>query len=166
MGRELRIRVREDRTPPQFDGLEGFEVDDEEWRLSLDAHRDLLVELTGVEPDGDLMLQELVTIRARLEGYIERTSRPAKGAVEGPVDEDRDRSQGRVKRFLEWLRTAIAWIGRDRFDEGTARKDDEGASYSDERIRHLAAAFRAAADARRREIAGPNAASAGQPAAD
>ncbi|RKD93669.1 hypothetical protein [Halopiger aswanensis] len=164
MGRELRIRVSDARTPPQVADLEGFEVGDGEWRLSLDAHRDLLVDLTGVEPDGDLGLQDLVTIRARLEGYIERTSRPAKGAAAETVDEDRNRSAGWIERVLEWLRAAIVRTGGERADEG--RKDDGEVHYSEERVRCLAAIFRAAADARRREITGPSAAPTGQTAAD
>lgn len=177
MGRELRIRVREDRTPPQFDeleGLEGFEVDDGEWRLSLDPHRELLVELTGVEPDGDLTLQELVTVRARLEGYVERAKRPADRANDRPGDGDRERKRTRNRdraaanplwRLLEWVRAVVSRGGRNRSDEAADRRPDDEIPYAADRVRALASVFRAAADARRRDVA-PNAASASRSAAN
>lgn len=177
MGAELRIRVTEDRVPPEIGDLDGLAVDDEEWRLSLEAHRDLLVELTGVEPDGDLTLQELVTIRARLEGYVERTSRSAERAIAEATDSDtdqvetrarnrnRDRSLWGVGRFLEWLRTVVGSVGGARPDETTA-SDDEASQYPEETVRALAAVFRAAADAERRERTEPTAAPTGRTAAD
>lgn len=171
MGGELRIRVAADRTPPQLDGLE---VDDGEWRLSLDAHRDLLLDLTGVDPDGVLALRDLVTIRARLEGYVERERRPAErtgGSDATRAEPSRDRASGAPLGFLrgvlERLRAALSRGGSDRSDgdEAADRRSDDP-PYPVATVRKLAAVFRAAADARRREIVAANAARTADGSAD
>ena len=173
MGGELRIRIEGDRTPPQLDGLE---VGDGEWRLSLEAHRDLLRDLTGIDPDEDLTLQELVTIRARLEGYVERTKRPAEAEAadgdERPTEPERNRKHEReadrasrnplraLGRVLERLRAAVSRgeTSRSSADGSAARNSESDGEppYSAERARQLAAVFRAAAAARRRDIVAAN----------
>lgn len=155
MGRELRIRVAGDRLPPQIEGLEG---DEQRWRLSLETHRDLLCDVAGVEPTDELTLQELVTIRARLEGYVEREKRPAERAAERSTDRnqkggrDREGSSNRLLfRLLERLCAVLSLVCRDQSTDATSQQSDQP-TYPVETVQGLAVVFRAAAVARRREI--------------
>lgn len=159
MGRELRIRIGGDRTPPQ---IEGLEVDEQQWRLSLETHCDLLRDVAGVEPTDELTLQELVTIRARLEGYVEREKRPAERAADRSTDQGREGSSSGLLQWLrERLRALRSLVGRGQSTDGTAQQSDEP-TYSVETVQGLAAVFRAAAAARRREIAAANTESASE----
>lgn len=153
MGGELPIRVDGERMPPPVEGLDG---EDGQWRLSLEPHRDLLVDITGVDPTGELTLRELETIRARLEGYVEcekRTSGVPAGATT-EADATRDRSPAdRLRRLLSLLVDRVPLVGTASDDrDSSERRPDARQSYSVDRVQRLARAFRAAIDARQREI--------------
>ena len=153
MGGELRICVNEERMPPPVEGLDG---DEGEWRLSLEPHRDLLVDITGVEPTDELTRRELETIRARLEGYVEREKRTS-GELAGRANEaegTRNRSPAdRLRRFLAPLIDRVPLVGTATADrDSSERRSDAQQSYSPETVQQLAQVFRAAIDDRQREL--------------
>ncbi|QRV17109.1 hypothetical protein JMJ58_09675 [Haloterrigena salifodinae] len=149
MGGELRICVNEERMPPPIEGLDG---DEGKWRLSLEPHRDLLVDITGVEPTDELTRRELETIRARLEGYVEREKRTAGESARRVNEAEGDRARSpvdRLRRLLALLVGCVPLVGT-----ATADRDSSDAqqSYSPETVQQLAQVFRAAIDDRQREI--------------
>ncbi|WP_126664110.1 hypothetical protein [Haloterrigena salifodinae] len=153
MGGELRICVNEERMPPPIEGLDG---DEGKWRLSLEPHRDLLVDITGVEPTDELTRRELETVRARLEGYVEREKRTA-GESAGRVNEaegDRARSPAnRLRRLLALLVGRVPLVGTATADRDSSEcRTNPQQSYSPETVQQLAQVFRAAIDDRQREI--------------
>lgn len=54
-------------SPPDVAGLA---VVQGQWRLTVEQHCDLILDITGVDPTADLDLQKLATVTARLEGYV------------------------------------------------------------------------------------------------
>lgn len=151
MGGELRVRVAEDRTPPP---IEGLDAEDGEWRLSLEAHRDLLVDVTGVEPTDDLPLRDVETMRARLEGYVEREKR-ARPSDETAAPATEERTATPFQRLVSLLADLLPRVGARADANARApgeRRSEARRSYSVERIRRLAAVFRLAIETRRREI--------------
>lgn len=150
MGGERRFCSADEQTPPP---VEGLDVDDGRCRLALEPHRDLLVDITGIEPTGELTLQELVTMRARLEGYIERKEQVA----DGRADEQRavqDNSPATsFRRLISLLLDLVPLVGTT---ETSEQQTDERRPYSVETVQQLAQVFRAAADARRNEVASAN----------
>lgn len=153
MGGELRIRVDEGRMPPPVTGLD---AEDGVWRLSLEPHRDLLVDIAGVEPADELTRRELETVRARLEGYVEREKRSSGGPAEraNEAEGTRDRSPAdRLRRLLALLVDRVPLVGTATADrDSSERRTDARQSYSPETVQQLAQVFRAAVDDRQREI--------------
>lgn len=140
------------REPPS---VEGLEVVDGRWRLATDVHHELLVDVTGVDPRGGLTLQELATITARLEGYVEAAKRTPEPT---PATEPRTAILpdhwlvGPVQRFVTLLRRVLP--GRQRRasrSPGTERRAEP--EWAVERVHKLSKVFRAATDARRQTIA-------------
>ena len=150
MGGELRIRLADERTPPS---VEGLEADDGEWTLSLESHRDLLIDIAGVEPTGELTLRELETIRARLEGYVEREKRASAGIADSTAREERARGPSPLRRLVGRLLDVIPSVGtRLRGSKASERPTGSQRSYSVSRVQRLAEVFRVAIDARRADI--------------
>ncbi|NUB90039.1 hypothetical protein HTZ84_17820 [Haloterrigena sp. SYSU A558-1] len=150
MGGELRIRVDEERMPPP---VEGHDAEDDVWRLSLEHHRDLLLDITGVDPTGELTLRELETIRARLEGYVEREKRASAGIADSTAREERARGPSPLRRLVGRLLDVIPSVGtRLRGSKASERPAGSQRSYSVSRVQRLAEVFRIAIDARRAEI--------------
>ncbi|ADB62583.1 hypothetical protein Htur_3721 [Haloterrigena turkmenica DSM 5511] len=153
MGGELSIRVDGERTPPP---VEGLDAEDGVWRLSLEPHRDLLVDITGVEPTDEFTRRELETVRARLEGYVEREKRTPDESA-GRANEaagDHARSPvDRLRRLLALLVGRVPLVGTVTADRDSSdRRTDAQRSYSPETAQQLARVFRAAIDDRQREI--------------
>ena len=154
MGGELRVRVADERTPPPVDGLE---TDDEEWALSLEAHRELLVDIAGVDPTAELTLRDLETIRARLEGYVEREKRASAGSAPSTARRERTRDPAPLRRLLGRLLDVGPFAGtRARSPDSSERPAGSRRSYSVTRVQRLARVFRVAIDARRAEIPSAN----------
>lgn len=147
MGGELRIHIADERTPPQ---IEGLEADGEQWALSLEVHRELLIDIAGVEPTGELTLRELETIRARLEGYVEREKRASTGTGESTARGAQRRGPASLRRLLGRLLDAVPFVGTS--SRSSERAAGSRRSYSVSRVQRLAEVFRIAIDARRGEI--------------
>ncbi|ELZ21677.1 hypothetical protein C477_05024 [Haloterrigena salina JCM 13891] len=151
MGGELKIRVNEERMPPP---VEGLDAEDGVWRLSLEPHRDLLVDIAGVEPTDELTRRELETVRARLEGYVEREKRTTTEDVD-PTDErepTRESAGDRLRRLLSRLLGIVPLVEAVRARESSDRRGRTDGSYSVQRVRRLAQVFRAAIATRRADI--------------
>lgn len=132
--------------------VEGVEVVDGKWRLSVAAHEDLLRAITGVDR-GELKLQELATITARLEGYVERGRRvtPASASAAGTASDETVTESGgsdpstQLRRRLSPVRSGARSRTRDSDSEQqpSSERDDI------ERVHELSRFFRAALDGRR-----------------
>lgn len=136
--------------------VEGIEAVDGEWRLAVAAHGDLIRMIAGVDPCGELDLQELATITARLEGYVERKRRvtpPSVSTAGASGDETATESAGtdlltRLRRWLSsvWNRAGSHPQDSDPGQETTVKQ------YDVERVYELSRFFRAALDAKRTAV--------------
>lgn len=134
------------REPP----VSGLEREGDVWRLSLAVHRELVRDVTGVEPTDSLDLQDLTTIAARLEGFVEQRKREEVTATNATADVDPP--VGGLSRLRTWLSTLVRTVlGRDHEESAGATPVDSMAafeSYSTETVWYLSQFFRAAADER------------------
>lgn len=154
--RTLSFRPPADAGPPP--AIDGFDVGEEEWQLSLAEHRPLLVDVTGVEPRSDLTLRELATMTARLEGYVEREKRVPKPT--GPTDASGSNVPGdwlfdSMRALVTTGFRALGALARrvhPRRGGGAGSAGSVGEQWSVERVHELSIAFRAATETRKREI--------------
>jgi hypothetical protein len=154
-----------DRVP----AVDGVRAVDGEWRLSVEPHAALLETITGVVPRDEPDLQELATITARLEGYVERTQRatPPSAAAAGRAS-DATATQPVGTGLLKRLRQLLSslWsdsVGQYRESEPERQSAEQ---YDVERVYELSRFFRAALDARRAAVEVDQPTGTAAPAAD
>jgi hypothetical protein len=143
------------REPP----VPGLERVGDSWRLTVDRHRALIRDVTGVDPVGSLTLQGLTTIAARLEGFVEqRKRRETRTEQTTPTAADQS-ATGPVGRLWLWLRTLIRTTLGEAGADGSATADRFD-SYATETVWHLSQFFRAAADEEYEQVSVDTAAAA------
>jgi hypothetical protein len=136
---------------------EGVTAVDGKWQLSVATHEDLFRTITGVVPTEDPDLQELATVTARLEGYVERHKRKSSDSEtvgENSSTKAPDRSV--FSSLVGWLhrlmRPFLSRSGKERVDansDQSIRPD----RYDVETVYELSRFFRAALEAERSAIA-------------
>lgn len=138
------------RAPP---ALACLDVDGQQWHLSLSDYRELIVDITGIDPTDGVEYHDLVTITARLEGYVE--SRKRADRTDTPSD-SADRTWyerlGRVVR--ERLKQLLAWVRNDTDSTPANERFDtvEEPTYPPATVYQLSRVFRAAVKDERRDI--------------
>lgn len=136
--------------------IDGVERDGQEWHVSPGSHQELLVDITGIEPSGNLELQDLATMTARLEGYVERERRrqtqsrqdTSRSTAPSPDDGALSWFVNRLNDFRRWL---LPGSGRTRSEPDDSRAVARP-EYAVETVYHLSRVFRTATEARRREV--------------
>lgn len=139
--------------PPEVTGLDVVEG---EWRLAVAQHRELLVDVTGVELTADPDLQTLATIAARLEGYVE-SERQQSGQTHRPPRQVESPNQ-RLPVVGSWLASLLRRFLSSLFDAPIAPGHRSvGATatetqYDVHRVYQLSQFFRAMVEARKDRI--------------
>lgn len=136
------------RQPPDVVGLDAVEG---KWQLAVAQHHELLVDVTGHAPTGDLDLQELATITARLEGCVHterhRTDRT-----------HRSTQRAETTGVRSWLVSLLIRVLPDSFSSATVRNDRSSGDhetwdqYDIDRVYQLSRFFRAMMEDRKEEL--------------
>jgi len=133
------------RLPPE---IEGIAVVNGEWRLAVASHRGLLTDLTGIDPTGDLDLQALATMTARLEGYV-NSKKQARGSAGVRTE---SRAEGDGGGILSWLRSLLTTCLPDSLVDVSGPTPEPQVTanrYDVDRVYQLSRFFRAKLEAHR-----------------
>jgi hypothetical protein len=142
------------RFPPD---VAGAAVVEQQWRLAVEQHSDLLADVTGVDPTGDLDLQQVATITARLEGYVDRHRQEATHSTLSTqqVDSQTDGPTG----VRSWFVSLLTRLFSGSFGFSTApdtpspETPDATRQYDVDRVHQLSRFFRALLEERKTTVA-------------
>jgi hypothetical protein len=125
----------------------GLAVVQGHWRLTVEQHCDLILDITGVDPTADLDLQKLATVTARLEGYVGTERQQA------AQSNQRTRQIGSPEPKTTTLRSRLAnllalvlpgWFGATTTPETLSHREYEvEKQYDVDRVYQLSRFFRA-----------------------
>lgn len=132
---------------PSSPDVAGLAVVQGQWRLRVEQHCDLILDITGVDPTADLDLQKLATVTARLEGYV-GTERQRTEQSSQPTQQARS-PESETTTLRSRLANLLALVFPDWFDatttsENTSHREYEiKKQYDIDRVYQLSRFFRA-----------------------